>query len=423
MSMTESSVTLQAKELVGGGRALGHHEGETWMIAGALPDEIVAAEPVRRRAAVVEARLVEVISNPHPARCEPCPHDPSCGGCDWSHVGAAEGAALKARVAAGAARGLPALASRLANAPVRPSPLAYRLRARLHWDPASGCLGFYRPRSWEAVPITGCRIISPRLQQALPSLAQALTRRCPERLDLEWLEDLSGKVAAIALTPARAGPRKIDPAWLPGRDEIAEVVAGCHALSPTGGLGRGWGEHALSMAPGRLEVPVGAFFQVNRHLVDWLFGRISELVGPDPVPTWDLHAGVGFLAAAALAASQRDLVLVEPVARAGRAAARNLPTARVVRRTAEAYLAQHRRLPARALVITDPPRAGMAPALRSRLAGWHPARIVMLACDPATWARDTAALLELGYHLVHLELVDLFPSTHHVEIVAVLESG
>ncbi len=423
MSVTESRVTLQAKELVGGGRAVGHHEGDTWMIAGALPGEIVAAEQVRRRAGVVEARQVEVISSPHPARCDPCPHGAVCGGCDWSHVAAAEGAALKARVAAGAARGLPELARRLAMAPVRPSPLAYRLRARLHWDPASGCLGLFRPRSWEAVPITGCRIISPRLQEALPIIAQALTRRCPERLDLEWLEDSAGSVTVIGLTPTRAGPRRIDPGWLPSPDAMAEVVAGCHILSPTGGLGRGWGEQAVIIEPGHLEVPVGAFFQVNRHLVDWLFGRISELVGPDPVPTWDLHAGVGFLAAAASAASKRALVAVEPVAQAARAATRNLPGARVLRRTAEAYLAQNRRLPSRALVITDPPRAGMARALRSRLVGWHPARIVMLACDPATWARDTAALLEGGYRLVHLELVDLFPSTHHVEIVAVLESG
>jgi 23S rRNA (uracil1939-C5)-methyltransferase len=46
----------------------------------------------------------------------------------------------------------------------------------------------------------------------------------------------------------------------------------------------------------------------------------------------------------------------------------------------------------------------------------------MLACDPATWGRDTRFLSERGYRLTHVELVDLFPSTHHVEILAVLES-
>ncbi len=46
----------------------------------------------------------------------------------------------------------------------------------------------------------------------------------------------------------------------------------------------------------------------------------------------------------------------------------------------------------------------------------------MLACDPATWARDAAFLLSQGYRISSLELVDLFPSTHHVELVAELEA-
>jgi tRNA/tmRNA/rRNA uracil-C5-methylase (TrmA/RlmC/RlmD family) len=65
----------------------------------------------------------------------------------------------------------------------------------------------------------------------------------------------------------------------------------------------------------------------------------------------------------------------------------------------------------------------MTAELRRQLAEWGPERIVMLACDPATWSRDAHSLTERGYRLAHLELVDLFPSTHHVEILAVLERG
>jgi tRNA/tmRNA/rRNA uracil-C5-methylase (TrmA/RlmC/RlmD family) len=45
----------------------------------------------------------------------------------------------------------------------------------------------------------------------------------------------------------------------------------------------------------------------------------------------------------------------------------------------------------------------------------------MLGCDPATWARDAASLCDHGYRIAALELFDLFPSTHHVEILALLE--
>jgi tRNA/tmRNA/rRNA uracil-C5-methylase (TrmA/RlmC/RlmD family) len=175
--------------------------------------------------------------------------------------------------------------------------------------------------------------------------------------------------------------------------------------------------------PRPLEVPIGAFFQGNRHLVPWLFDRIRELTGDEPVPTFDLHAGVGFLAAAAAHGVPRRLTLVEPFRPAARAAARNLPEATVaVGRTAEAWLARHHRLPHEALVLADPPRAGLSGPLRGRLAGWHPDRVLMLSCDPATWARDAAFLTSRGYVLAHVELVDLFPSTHHVEVVTVLEA-
>jgi tRNA/tmRNA/rRNA uracil-C5-methylase (TrmA/RlmC/RlmD family) len=180
--------------------------------------------------------------------------------------------------------------------------------------------------------------------------------------------------------------------------------------------------------PVPLEVPVGSFFQVNRHLVPALFDRVGDLAGGDELPIWDLHAGVGFLAAAVTSArgpggSDAPLVLVEPYRGAARAAQRNLPGAAVaVGRTAEAHLDRHRQLPRAALVLADPPRSGFEPSLRTALARWRPRRLLMLACDPATWARDTAFLLEHSFDLVSVELFDLFPSTHHVEVVALLEA-
>jgi len=422
-------VGLRAERLVGGGSALAHHEGETWLVSGALPGEMITAEPQGRRAGVVEARALAVVAEPHPARvADPCPHAPACGGCDWSHVEPLAGALLKRDVAAGAARAHGDLAGLLAAAPVQPSPLAYRLRARLHWDPERAVLGFYEPRSWKVCPIAGCRILSPALRDSLAAIGDALATRCPRPVDVEWLEDLGGERAVVALRPAAQGPAELPRSWVPLAEELGPPVAGAHLLSKSGHLAPVWGSESVTMSlPIPLEVPVGAFFQGNRHLVSWLFDRVAALAGPAEVPAWDLHAGVGFLAAATCRpradGGQRALVLVEPYRPAASAAARNLPQARVVSgRTAEAYLARSGRLPRAALVVTDPPRIGLSRGLRYSLAGWHPQRLLMLACDPSTWARDAAFFLARGYSLTHLELVDLFPATHHVELVAMLET-
>ncbi|MCW8984693.1 MAG: hypothetical protein OQK55_05085, partial [Thermoanaerobaculales bacterium] len=121
-------------------------------------------------------------------------------------------------------------------------------------------------------------------------------------------------------------------------------------------------------------------------------------------------------------AAERDLTLVEPHREAARAAGRNLPGARVIAgATAETFVAEAGDLPPEALVMTDPPRTGLSKVLRTHLARWQPQRILMLGCDPATWARDAGFLCEHGYQPQVVEIFDLFPSTHHLEILALME--
>ncbi len=420
----DQSVSVVAEKLVGGGRAIAHHEGATWMVGGALPGERIRAEVTKRRAGIVEARTLEVLSEPHPARSkDPCPHSGVCGGCDWPHVDLGDGADLKVAAAVEAARAFPELATRIASAPIHRSDGGYRLRARLHWDAGQNRLGFYEHRSRQVASIDSCRILSPRLMGALPQLTKALSVRCPEYIDVEWLEGTDANSKVAALRPAKGGPKEIDPEWVPGPDEMGPVASGFHYLSKAGNLNSVWGTIEVRIElPIPLNVPIGSFFQGNRHLILPLFRRVAEIVGCDAAPVYDLHAGVGYLAAAARFAGERDLTLVEPHREAALAAGRNLPGARViVGTTAEAFIADAGGLPPEAFVITDPPRTGLSKNLRRQLARWQPHRLLMLGCDPATWARDAGFLCAHGFEPRVVEIFDLFPSTHHVEILALLE--
>jgi 23S rRNA (uracil1939-C5)-methyltransferase len=417
---SSSAVTLRAVKLVGGGVALSHADGITWMVRGALPGELVRARPDRFRARVVEATTLELVADPHPARlADGCPHAPACGGCDWPHVDNDGGARLKAEVAAEASGPVSILAERLRAAPVTASPGAYRLRCRLHWDPAVGRLGFFGSRSREVIAIPDCRIITRTLSARLADVTAALASRCPAPVDLEWLEGDDGVVAA--LRPAPGNGSLPEAGWMLPRNAIPDL-AGCHRLTARGRLLDGWGLDRVHMAlPISLEVPIGSFFQGNRHLIHWLFLRLAELIGQGDEPVFDLHGGVGFIAAAARHGGRIGLTVVEPHPPAAAAARRNLSHARIVTATAERFVGGATELPPRSLVVTDPPRTGMTTNLRNALVRWRPKRLIMLGCDPATWSRDAGSLIERGYHLTHLELVDLFPFTHHVEVLAVLE--
>ena len=72
-------------------------------------------------------------------------------------------------------------------------------------------------------------------------------------------------------------------------------------------------------------------------------------------------------------------------------------------------------------ILVDPPRAGLGKKVMQELARIRSPRLAIVACDPATLARDLQGLLAAGYRIDKLTIVDLFPQTFHIETVVLLE--
>jgi 23S rRNA (uracil1939-C5)-methyltransferase len=72
------------------------------------------------------------------------------------------------------------------------------------------------------------------------------------------------------------------------------------------------------------------------------------------------------------------------------------------------------------VIITDPPRAGMHEDVINTILFAEPQRIVYVSCNPATQARDLN-MLDSKYRVTKVQPVDMFPHTHHVENVVLLE--
>jgi len=403
---------LEITELGGGGAGVAHHEGKVWFVRGALPGELVEAAEERQRAGIVEARAVAVERSSPWREPDFCPVACECGGCDLAHVRRESVPEVLRAIVRGALRhALPELAAAVDAAPVEASPLGWRLRARLHWDPRQRRLGFLGHRSHRVVDISPCRVLGPRLSAARAELSRALGGAGCREGEVDWIENLDGTQSVAA--------------WLgPGRVPHGPVAGldGWHPLD-AGGWTRaaGWGASSVRMElPVPLDVPVGAFFQGNRHLTPRLFARIAAIVAElRPERVVDLYGGVGLLAAAARHAGVGDLVVVESHGPAAAAAARNLPGAFVDAGSAERFFGEPGAASA-TLALVDPPRTGLSRAARSGLLEWHPRAVVLLSCDPAAGGRDLGALVGAGYRLAGLELWDLFAGSHHVEMVAIL---
>jgi len=423
---------LRIEKAIYGGAGLGRAEGKTVFVPFALPGELVEAKIVEENKSYAAAELVEVLEPSTERRAAPCPSFGGCGGCQYQQAGYAAQVEMK--------RGI--LRETLERARVREipeieavtgEPLGYRNRVRLHVEKTPFHLCYKRRNSHVNLPVEVCPIAAPVLEKAIAAL-----NREGEGLGLAgWVrelelftDDAEGTLLAAFWTDREKAEtaRLVDSCWPELQKRIPEVVgAGAFAAergTTTGKLLAQAGEGALTYrAAGRVyRVGLGSFFQVNRFLVDRLVelvtGRASGGVA------WDLYAGVG-LFSLALAERFREVVAVE----SGGAAVRDLRESlratdrqarhRVVSAETASFLrrAVEQRQPAPDWVVVDPPRAGLGREVTTLLGKVRARNVTYVSCDPATMSRDVVALLESGYRLARVHLVDLFPQTFHLESV------
>ncbi len=171
----------------------------------------------------------------------------------------------------------------------------------------------------------------------------------------------------------------------------------------------------------------GAFFQVNRWLIDALVEQVTA--GQKGALAWDLFAGVGLFARKLTAGFER-VVAVESAPTAVNALEENLKgtSGTAVRADTLEFLRRSKRgehpepiVPE--LIVVDPPRTGLGAEITALLAEIAAPALVYVSCDPATLARDLRALVASGYAIQSITLADLFPQTFHLETVVHLRRG
>ena len=192
-----------------------------------------------------------------------------------------------------------------------------------------------------------------------------------------------------------------------------------------------WGEAELPERLGELDLRISpeAFFQTNTEMAELLYGVVVQyaaLEGWERV--YDLYSGIGTIALT-LAPRAGELwaieLIEEAVADAIAAARRNeIPGVQFFAgdtRLALPELVERAGRPD--VVVVDPPRAGLSQKVVRRIIEASPKRIVYVSCNPTTLAPNAAQLVEAGWVLKKVRPVDMFPQTHHIECVALLERG
>ena len=367
-------------------------DGRAVFVDGALPGERVTAVVVHQSKRFARASTLEVL-DAHPGRVRPpCPQSAKgCGGCDLDHAAPDLQAELKRHIVADAVERIGRLERPAVAFAALPGE-GHRTTARVGIH--GGRAGFHRRRSSDVVSLDGCLVAHPLLEELIVdgrygAAEEAMLRvgaRTGERLAL-----VEPSAADVVLPPdvVVVGPDD-PPRW------IHEEVAG----------------H-------RFRISVGSFFQTRpdgaEALVDHVQRAIAGHVGGTPSHLVDLGAGVGLFAPTVPAGRVTAVERNRSSAADLRVNLAHLDAATVVEDAVEQW-----RPVAADVVVADPSRAGLGAEACRVVAGTGAGLVVLVSCDAAAGARDLGALVAEGYSLRSVTVVDLFPHTHHVEVVSVL---
>lgn len=370
-----------------GGHCVARIDGRVVFVRHGIPGEVVRVRITDdSKPRFWWGEVADVITASPDRVVPPCPVAGRCGGCDFQHVRLERQRALKAQVVAEQLRRLAGLDEQVIVEPVPGDHDGLDWRTRMRYLVRDGRIGLRAWRSDELVelPEGGCRI-------AYPGNGDAL--RSPTRLARFALGD--GELQVVAGSGA-ATVLGVDGQPVLGQAEVVQHVDGR--------------EYRVA-ADGFWQVHPGAAQALTEAVVAGLEPRPGERAV-------DLYCGVG-LFAGALVTAGCVVAGIEANGRAIELARTNVSQARFhVGRIERAG----NRLPRRTdLIVLDPPRTGAGAAVVHRLAGMDARRIAYVACDPAALARDLAVFAKDGYRLGSLRVFDLFPMTHHVECVAILE--
>jgi 23S rRNA (uracil1939-C5)-methyltransferase len=408
-----------------GGAFLARQQGKAIFTPLTLPGEQARVRIVDDRRGYAFAEVDEIVSAASERVVPSCPYFGSCGGCHYQHANYAAQLELKQAI----------LRETLERADVEPpaeiavlaaEPWAYRNRIRVAFD-AAGNPGYRGRRSHAVVPIRECPIAAPALVKAALAAAEYFRRFPPAHRPAEVSLFCDGGERALLATVVSAKPTKA------GAEDFAHalreqisVLAGVEFVSE-GLAGRQprtvarWGADSLLYRAAGFEYRAdhGAFFQVNRWLVDKLVDRVTA--SRNGRVAWDLFAGVG-LFARRLASSFDRVVAVESALAAIPALGSNLhgTPAIAVHASSLEFLQNNLKEEQPDLVVVDPPRIGLGAEIAAQLTEADAHALVYVSCDPATLARDLHLLLGAGYAIESLTLADLFPQTFHIESVVEL---
>lgn len=429
---TTSPITTNIDSLSHDGRGVAHLNGKTIFISGALPGETVQFRYLRKHNKYDEGTITAIITASPDRIVPPCQYADICGGCDLQHMNHAKQISFKINVLQEMLNFFGELATKEMLPPIIGPIFQYRKRARLSVKYLAKkqriLIGFHEKNGRYVADIDCCKVLDPRVGEKINALRELIGQLSIYQHIPQIEVALSDKNAALIfriLNPCSAKDLALLQTFAATHNlQIYLQSGGIDTIKPLTETEPKQLSYTLPQQNVELFFAPSDFTQINQDVNQMLVQRVLEQLAPQTTDTiLDLFCGLGNFTIP-LAQKCGQITGIEGsntmVTRAQQNALHNS-----CNNTQFFAYDLTKELPAitwatnkYTKILLDPPRTG-ALEICQIIAKFAAAKIVYVSCNPATLARDAKEIVNQGYILEKVGIIDMFPQTHHMESLAV----
>ncbi len=383
-------VELGIEKFAGEGSAIGYDEGKVIFVRYALPGERIKANIYKETKDYAVGEPMEILKA-SPDRIKAlCPYFGLCGGCDYQMLPYEKQIAVKKQLVLEAFRRIGQMTiDDLTGVIMSPRPFYYRNTETFKVNPKRKLIGFFRKDTKSVVDIQECMLAMPGINKALLSV-RANPVYPPHNFKVRTTEEADTVVNWIASDEYQDR-------------EVYETV-------------RAAGREI------KFKISKDSFYQVNNSVIPLWLEKITGFLDADGHERiFDLYCGIGLITLF-VSYFAKETIGIEIAKSAVEDAKQNMENNQIKTNVQFICATVEQKLPELGyadVMIVDPPRRGMDESTIETLRKMLPGKIIYSSCRPPTMARDIKALSNL-YTVKELILVDMFPQTHHVEMLALL---
>ncbi len=455
---------LEIQDAAYEGKGIGHLDGMAVFVKNTAPGDVVKARVRKKKKKFCEAQLEEILT-PSPIRIEPtCRHADICGGCSWQHVPYSEQLKFKTRHVADHLQRIGGFSDlHVEECMGSEQELHYRNKMEYtfgarRWltekeikqggdvEQKYFAAGMHIPGRFDRIlNLQECHLQDPVSFRILDFVRDYALEHDLRPYDTHkkegFLRNLMIRNAThtgdlmVNIVTFRNRPEQFKALADAIKEQFPEVTTIINNVNDT------WSPTAIGRyeevyyGPGYItehihglsfRIEANTFFQTNTRQAEKLYEKALEYAGISADDTvYDLYCGVGSLTLC-LAQQAKKAVGIE-ISESSVKKARENAEANDISNTdfeqgdmkdvfSDEIIQKHGKPD---ILVTDPPRAGMHEDVINQIRELNPERIVYISCNSSTLARDLALLSDI-YSVDHIQPVDMFPQTYHIETVAKL---